>query len=364
MMVADAGGSSSRHSDEWWRQACADADRLTVPPLVGTPHQYQLGDGYLDVRSADAHLRDRLDLLFRECAVEQIPEDGLPRVRCTVHVPPGEGWALIEFADPEPLDLVAFALQMMSDRGYQETLSTVPGWRMITMPSHGRAETVAVSGQRAIVDRESPWQALVGSLAMNRLLRLQRGLVFLHAASVGIHGRGVLFIGPKGAGKTTLSLALAARGHDFLGDEIAGVRVQSLELVPIRRSLAIRDGPRAEAVSLALDRHAAVYEPFPDGTRRRRAHAAQLFPGTTVASLPLARVVFLRGFAPGARLEMIQPGREHLSLLTPLSATLWGAPPFSRARDLLRIITQVRCALLHAGPPDATADLLIHSMED
>ncbi len=305
-----------------------------------------------------------MHLLFQECAVDEMPEDGLPRVRCTVHAPPGEQFALVMFADPEPLDQVAFTLQVISGRGYQEATSPVPGWRMIEMPTPDGVGHLAMSGDRLLVHRDAPWQALVGSLAMNRLFRLQRGLVFLHAGSIGIRGQGLLLIGPKGAGKTTLSLALAARGHDFLGDEIAGIRVGPLELVPVRRSLAVRDGPRAGAVGDALDREAAPYEPFPDGSQRRRAYADQLFPGGTVSALPLRRVIFLRGFAPEPSLEVVVPGREHLAMLTPLGATLWGMPAFSRTRDLLKIITEVPCALLHPGPPDLTAELLINSLED
>lgn len=302
-------------------------------------------------------------LLFQECAVAELPEDGLPRVTCTVHAPAGEQYALVEFHDLEPLDQVAFTLQVISDRGYQETASPVPGWRMIAMPTPDGVGVLAVSGNRLLVHRDTPWQALVGSLAMNRLFRLQRGLLFLHAGSVGIGGQGLLLIGPKGAGKTTLSLALAARGHAFLGDEIAGVRIASLELVPLRRSLAVRDGPRAGAVGEALDREAAPYEPFPDGSQRRRAYADQLFPGGAVSALPLRRVIFLRGFAPEPSLEKVTPGREHLAMLTPLGATLWGMPAFSRTRDLLKIITEVPCALLHPGPPELTAELLINSLE-
>jgi hypothetical protein len=354
----------SRQPDQWWREASRLADGLAAFSGEGRPARYRLGDGYLEVRSEDARLGDRLELLFRECAVAQLPEDGLPRVRCTVQAPAGAEFALVAFEDPEPLDQVAFTLQVISDRGYQEAPSLVPGWRMIAMPTPEGVGQVAMSGSRLLVDRATPWQALVGSLAMNRLFRLQRGLLFLHAGSVGIRGRGVLLVGPKGAGKTTLSLALAARGHDLLGDEIAGVRIGSLELVPVRRSLAVRDGPRAEAVGGALDRVAAPYEPFPDGTQRRRAYAGQLFPGASVSPLPLREVIFLRGFAPEPRLEAVRPGREHLGLLTPLGASLWGVPAFSRARDLLKLITGARCSMLHAGQPDATAELLIHSVED
>lgn len=353
----------SRQPDEWWREACTLADTLAAAPGRSRPHRYRLGDGYLEVRSDDTRLSDRLHLLFQECAVDALPEDGLPRVRCTVHAPNDEGFALVIFQDGEPLDQVAFTLQVITDRGYREAASPVPGWRMIEMPTPDGVGVLAVAGDRLLVPRDAPWQALVGSLAMNRLFRLQRSLLFLHAATVGIHGQGVLLVGPKGAGKTTLSLALAARGHAFLGDEIAGIRTASLEVVPVRRSLAVRDGPRAGAVGAALDREAAPYEPFPDGTQRRRAYANRLFPGTAATALPLRRVIFLRGFAPEPRLELVPPGREHLAMLTPLGATLWGMPVFSRTRDLLKIITEVPCALLEPGPPEATAELLINSLE-
>jgi hypothetical protein len=236
---------------------------------------------------------------------------------------------------------------------------------------------VAVSGNQLLVHRSTPWQALVGSLAMSRLFRLQRNLLFLHAGSVGIGGQGVLLMGPKGAGKTTLSLALAARGHAFLGDEIAGVRLDAgradgrmggqadrkMELVPVRRSLAVRDGPRAAAVGAALDREEAPYEPFPDGTSRRRAFAGQLF-GGPAESLPLRRLVFLRGKGPVARLDPAPAGRELLGLLTPLGASMWGRTPMDAMRDLLRVVTTVPAVMLELGPPEATAELLAESLEE
>ena len=172
-------------------------------------------------------------------------------------------------------------------------------------------------------------------------------------------------MGPKGSGKTTLSLALAARGHEFLGDEMAGVRIESLELVPVRRSLAVRDGVRAREVSAALrSGSVAPYSLFPDGTERRRAYAAELFPGPDPAATPLRHVVFLQGFGARPELERAPAGREQLALLTPLGATMWGANPMRRARDLLSVVSRARCWSLRAGTPEETAVLLEKSLEE
>lgn len=363
MEASETGVIEERAAPAWWQDAARLARQIEDAPVPTLQEWYRLGDGYLEIRSSDQAFRERLELLFRECAVARPADDNLPRVRCTVRAVAGADVAMVTFDDPEPLDLIRFSLELFPDRGYTEAPSTVPDWRLLTLPGPGGGGTLAVSGERLLVHQRTPWQALVGSLAVSRLFRLQRDLLFLHAGSVGIGGRGVLLVGPKGAGKTTVSLALAARGHAFLGDEIAGIRLGSMELVPIRRSLAVRDGPRAAAVGDALDREAAPYVPFPDGTSRRRAFAGQLFPEAAEA-LPLRRLVFLQGKGPAAQLQPMPAGRELLGLLTPLGASVWGRSPVHVMRDLLRLVSTVPAVALTLGPPEATADLLATSLEE
>ncbi|HEX3912604.1 MAG TPA: hypothetical protein VHW71_03785 [Steroidobacteraceae bacterium] len=48
--------------------------------------------------------------------------------------------------------------------------------------------------------------------------RAQR-LVPLHAACVGLHGRGILLMGPSGAGKSTVALQSLLAGFDFLAED-------------------------------------------------------------------------------------------------------------------------------------------------
>ncbi|HMQ97071.1 MAG TPA: hypothetical protein PKC42_03165 [Candidatus Nanoperiomorbaceae bacterium] len=52
----------------------------------------------------------------------------------------------------------------------------------------------------------------------------QRGLLVLHASSVGIDNRGMGFIGHKGWGKSTTTATLHQRGHALISDELLVVR--------------------------------------------------------------------------------------------------------------------------------------------
>src|SRR5262249_49065941 len=58
-----------------------------------------------------------------------------------------------------------------------------------------------------------------------------RGLQVLHAAAVAFAGRGVLLVGPGGAGKTTAALACALAGGDFLGDDLCAVEAGGIPRV-------------------------------------------------------------------------------------------------------------------------------------
>jgi hypothetical protein len=51
------------------------------------------------------------------------------------------------------------------------------------------------------------------------VLRL-RGVTCLHASAVALGGRAVAFLGPPGAGKSTIAAALARRGHAVLTDDL------------------------------------------------------------------------------------------------------------------------------------------------
>ncbi|QKC87218.1 serine kinase [Mesorhizobium sp. NZP2234] len=55
------------------------------------------------------------------------------------------------------------------------------------------------------------------------LLLHQRGLLVLHASAIAVAGRGAIFMGDKGAGKSTTASALIRAGHDLLTDDVVAM---------------------------------------------------------------------------------------------------------------------------------------------
>jgi hypothetical protein len=79
-----------------------------------------------------------------------------------------------------------------------------------------------------------------------------QGLVPLHAACVGLHGRGILLMGPSGAGKSTVALQCLLEGFDFLSEDSVFVAPKSMRATGIANFLHVR------ADSLRWLRHARV----------------------------------------------------------------------------------------------------------
>ena len=73
--------------------------------------------------------------------------------------------------------------------------------------------------QRFLVGRILPWAAVL------------RGLEVLHASAVAINGRVLAFIGPTGAGKTSLAVQLVYRGARFVTDDVLALSLAGDELL-------------------------------------------------------------------------------------------------------------------------------------
>jgi len=199
------------------------------------------------------------------------------------------------------------------------------------------------------------WRAAVTALLSRGFLHLIDDLVLFHAAAIGIGGNGVLFVAARESGKSTIALALASRGHDFLSDEYGCYDPATHELIPYRRPVGIREGPRASAISLALARGAYRGIPHEDAIR---VDLASLIPLTPARRVPLRTVVFLEGFADRPRLRDAGEEENRVGMVKTLYSSLTTPPHAKRTLDILRLLSRTRVMHLEMGDPDDTAVLL------
>jgi hypothetical protein len=301
-----------------------------------TPHKerFKLGDASLNL-SGDSLLCERFLAIVGDCSIES--SAGLPVVNC-VATPEGS----IELTYPGPRRNLGQFLDTVAPSG---------SWSI-------RGDTVQFAA-------DSNWRAYASNCAINLTFAIQPDVLFFHAASVAIGGRGLLIAGEKGAGKSTLSLALGARGHDLLGDEIAATRVSNRQLIPLRRSVSIREGARSALVEARLRDVPRLEEAYPDGSRRLRVRLSDLFPEQRPEDTPMDAMVFLRSFTSQTRLERFKPSFEHTALLQPLATPLWenGVHAAQRFR-ILRLLATSRCGFLDAGPIEESVLEIERFMEE
>jgi hypothetical protein len=76
------------------------------------------------------------------------------------------------------------------------------------------------------------------------------GNVVLHGGAVDVGSRAVAFVGHSGAGKSTMTAAMARAGHHYLADEVVAV-AGDLEVRPFHRPIGLRRGG-AESLGVAV----------------------------------------------------------------------------------------------------------------
>jgi hypothetical protein len=236
-------------------------------------------------------------------------------------------------------------------------------------PSWSQERPLLAIGQGMTLDFDGPtikfqpvgrWRRVLAHLTFLRLLRQRPDALFLHAASVSIAGKGVLLIGPKGSGKTTLSAALAARSHPLLGDETAMCIASSGLLLPFRRPLSIKPGPAAAEVQRVIATRAGGVA---DEDGVLHLDIREISP-VIAAPAPLRAMVFLRGFAPTATLKKVDsPGAEHAALLQPLGASLSAVSAPGRVFAMFRMLATSSVFDLCPAGPDRTAQLIEEVIE-
>lgn len=87
-----------------------------------------------------------------------------------------------------------------------------------------------LAGRQILIRKEPDFGARSPQLLIQPLYGMalaaviqQKGHLILHGSSVAIHGKGLVLIGHKGLGKSTLCATLVDLGHDFICDDITAL---------------------------------------------------------------------------------------------------------------------------------------------
>ncbi len=209
------------------------------------------------------------------------------------------------------------------------------------------------AGQRQVFASRSLQGALLNlewRLVDDMLAVCLDGRFHLHGAALSTPAgdRSVLLLGQSGTGKTTLALALWARGFVPFADDLVFVDSETLVPVPFRRAFHVDDSSRAllDALSRAP---AWRWEATPAGyfLPDRWAESAApvrsiLFPGIEAAATP--RVT---------RLSLA----EATARMLPFSLTLDREPDHA-LRVAAKLTEAAACYALRMGDLEATADLV------
>lgn len=273
-------------------------------------------------------------------------------IRTCLH--PELGWFRLTDLSETPIDAREFSFALEQGQIFDTLGGLGDEWTALFLPNESEP-VFAFRGAECLFGLNTPWRKSINWFALWRLMRIRTDAIFFHASALGIGGKGTIFVGPKGAGKSTTSLALAARGHNLLSDEIAGYQPATGNLVPFRRPVGIKPGPRARAVAAGLDRE-SMERIDRDGFVR--VDVDSLFPVEPARSYPLQRIVFLRGFRSRPEIARIDPGREEIVELQPLMSSFLNAAHSRRVFELVKLLSSTAVYRLHPGDPDETADYL------
>jgi hypothetical protein len=295
-----------------------------------------------------------------------------PRVRCIVrrgvHLP----LVLLTFQAGAPPDPAAVALSLLRATPvappYAVHNSPLTSWRL----AGGTAQPVLTAcDTHILIDPQQVSLNFLVEYLVSTTLAVQPGLMVVHAASLCMGDAGVLLVAPSHGGKTTTSLHLAARGHTLLGDEAAVIRLATNEIIPLRRAVNLRSGPRTPELSAVLGQLGDTEEPPVGSGWTKPLRIAELFPNSHARPASLRAAFFLHGFTEHPSLTPFRLTLHDVELFDCLASndiahTSWGLAPERRTLRLValkQILARLPCWLLQVGAPLETAELIERTME-
>jgi hypothetical protein len=143
--------------------------------------------------------------------------DAGPRLKVSLQLKSGGPQRSLRGLEPPPLN-------MISGGGFLG--GATHGSNFVVLSPRERSALVGISLQMLRFPYHARYELI--EFAVFSLAQRVQGLVSLHAACVGLGGRGVLMMGPSGAGKSTVALLCLLQGLDFLSEDAVFVAPDSL----------------------------------------------------------------------------------------------------------------------------------------
>ena len=362
-----------RADEPWWLAAPGVLQAVEQRPFVSrAAASYRFGDAVLQMDADDPELLAAFPALYGDCAATGVQASGVATVRCTLRRNDEPPLVVLTFDEGAPADPAAIAHNLLRPTKtvppFRVWDSPQPGWRLA---GGATGPLLAACGAHVLLDPtmyspEFPVEYLVGIT-----LGAQPGMLPIHGAAVLMGEAGIVLVGASHSSKTTTSLYMGARGHTLLGDEVALIRLATTEIVPFRRAVNLRPGPRG------LELAAVLGLPTGNGASSSaewvgRHRITRLFPDRPARSAPLRAVFFLAGFAERPSLEPFRLTLDRPDVFgwitTPeIAYASWGIVPARRAFRLMvlkQVLSRVPCWLVKVGPPHDTVALIERTMEE
>jgi len=359
-------------AEPWWLAAPALLREIEQPRFEPqAAASYQLGDAVLEMVADHRSLVAPFPELYEDCAVDS-RATGMAAVRCTMRRSFEPPLIVLRFEEGAPADAADIAHNLLRPTKavppFRVWDSPLPGWRLA---GGATGPILATCGAYVLLHPKLIPPEFLVEYMVGITLGAQPGMLSVHGASLLMGEAGVVLVGASHSSKTTTSLHIAARGHTLLGDEVALIRVATTEVVPFRRAVNLRPGPRGAELAAVLGLEKGNGETASDEwTGRYRI--TELFPDRPARSAPLRAVFFLAGFADCPSIERFQLTLDRADVFswitTPeIAYCSWGIAPARRAFRLLvlkELLSRIPCWLVKVGPPRDTVALIERTVEE
>ncbi len=174
-----------------------------------------------------------------------------------------------------------------------------------------------------------------------------QGIQIVHAGLVALDHSGILIAGPAGSGKTTVTLACAAEGYGFLGDDYVGLQSR-----PDRSFMGYSLYNSVRLHRSSSDHFSWVLpnaEIDPNGQEKLLLFVSRVFPETIQQQIPIRLVLFPRISGSGqTRVYPLEKGKALLRFGYSSLQIPSAGPAFGLQR-LSQLLQTVPCFWLELG---------------